>query len=102
MIIGLEELSCAEWLRELRCSVWTREGSRAPYCGPVMHKGSLSNDGERLCTKAWRAQKRGNGLKSKESRFRLDLNGYLRKVVVDSLLEEFKDRFDRTLSNLIY
>ena len=77
-------------------------------------KGAYKKAGEGLFTRACRDNTRGNGLKLKESRFRLHIrnkgftmgvvqhrNRLPREVVAAPSLEVFKARLDGALSNLV-
>jgi len=77
-------------------------------------KGAYKKDGDRLFSRVRSNRKRGNGLKLKEGRFRLDIRKkcftmrvvkhctrLLREMVDAPSLETFKDRLDRGLNNAI-
>ena len=77
-------------------------------------KGAYRKDGEGLFTRAWSDGTRGNGLKLKEGRFRLDVrkkffrmrvvrhwNRLPREAVNAPSLEVFKTRLDGALGNLV-
>ena len=77
-------------------------------------KGVYKKDGEKHFSRTCCDRTRANGFKLKESRFRLDIRKKLftmrvwnhwsklpRGVAYDLLLETFKVRLDRALSNLI-
>ena len=77
-------------------------------------KGAYRKAGEGLFTRAWSDRTRGNGLKLKEGRFRLDIRKKFftvrvvrhwhrlpREVVDAPSLEVFKARLDGALGNLV-
>jgi len=77
-------------------------------------KGGYERAGEGLFARAWSDGTRGNGIKLKEGRFRLDTRKELfpvrvvrhwhrlpRDVVAAPSLVVFKARLNRTLSNLV-
>jgi len=77
-------------------------------------KEVYKKDGEKHFTRACSDRTSGNGFKLKEDRFRLDIRKELfmmvvvkhwhrlpREVVDAPLLEVFRARFDRALSNLV-
>jgi len=77
-------------------------------------KGACKIDGDKLFSRACCNRTRGNGVKLKEGRFRLDVrkkfftvrvvkhwNKFPREAVEAPSLETFKVRLDGTLSNLV-
>jgi len=78
-------------------------------------KGAYKKDGDKLFSRACCDRTRGNGIKLKEGRFRLDIRKKFfrmrvvkhwtrlpREVVGAPPLETFRIRLDGALSNLIY
>ncbi|KFO54209.1 hypothetical protein N302_00830, partial [Corvus brachyrhynchos] len=115
MIRGMEHLSYEERLREL--GLFSLENRRLQGDLLVAFqylKGIYKKDGEGLFTRACIDRTRGNGLKLKESRFRLDIrkksftvrvvrywHRLPREVVDVPFMELFKARLDGALSNLV-
>ncbi|KAK4830834.1 hypothetical protein QYF61_013763 [Mycteria americana] len=114
MIMGLQHLSHEERLRKLELSGLEKTRLRGDLIAAFQYiKGACKKDGERLFTKCC-SNRRGNGFKPKEGRFRLDIrkkcftlrvvkhwNRLPREVVDAPSPEVFKVRLDRALSNLI-
>ncbi|GAB0204051.1 hypothetical protein GRJ2_002870700 [Grus japonensis] len=115
VIRGLEHLSYEERLRELGLfnleKRWLQGGLIAAF---QYLKGAYRKDGEGLFTRACSDRTRGNALKLKEGRFRLDIrkkfftvrmvrhwNRLPREVVDSPSLEVFKARLDGALGNLV-
>jgi len=114
MIRGLEHLRCEDRLRELglfsleKRRLW---GDLIAACQYM--NGAYKKDEDKLFSRAC-CNTRGNGLKLKEGRFRLDIrkrfftmrvvkhwHGLYREVVDAPCLDTFKARLDGALSNLI-
>ncbi|GAB0183836.1 hypothetical protein GRJ2_000848900 [Grus japonensis] len=115
MIRGLEHLSYEDRLRELglfsleKRRLWGDLTAAFQYL-----KGAYEKAGEGRFTRPWSDRTRGNGLKPKEGRFRLDVrkkfftvrvvrywNRLPREVVDAPSLEVFKARLDGALGNLV-
>ncbi|GAB0178051.1 hypothetical protein GRJ2_000270400 [Grus japonensis] len=115
MIRGLEHLSCEARLSEMGlCSLGKRRLWRDLIAAFQYLKGAYKKAGERLFTKACSDRTRGNGLKLKKGRFRLDMrkkfftmrvvrhwNRLPREAVDAPSLEVFKARLDGALGNLV-
>ncbi|GAB0187679.1 hypothetical protein GRJ2_001233200 [Grus japonensis] len=115
MIRGLEHLSYEDRLRELGSFSLGREGSSETLIAAFQYlKGAYRKSGEGLFRRACRVWTRGNGLKLKEGRFRLDIskkiftvrvvrhwNRLPREVVDAPSLEVFKARLDGALGNVV-
>ena len=113
MIRGLEHLSCEEILRELGMLSLEKRRLWEDIIEAFQY-GSYKKDGEELFTQVDNDRTRGNGLKLKEDRFRLDIRKKLfilrvvrhwhrlpREVVDAPSLEVLKARLDGALANLI-
>ncbi|GAB0183146.1 hypothetical protein GRJ2_000779900 [Grus japonensis] len=115
LIRGLEHLSYEDRLREL--GLFSLEKRRLQGDLPAAFqylKGAYKKDEDRLFSRACCNRTRGNGLKLKEDRFRLDIRKKFftmrvvkhwdrlpREVVDTPSLETFTVRLDGALSNLI-
>jgi len=116
MIRGLEHLSYEDRLRELDLISLEKRRLRRDLIVAFQYlKGAYEKDGERLFSRACCDRTRGNGLKLKEGKFRLDIrknflmvrvvkhrNRLPREVVEAPSLETFKARLHGALSNLIW
>ncbi|GAB0186777.1 hypothetical protein GRJ2_001143000 [Grus japonensis] len=116
MIRGLEQLSCEDRLKELGLFSLERrrlQGHLIAAC-QYLKEGAYKKSGEELFTKAWSDRTRGNGLKLKESRFRLSVrktfftmrvvrhwNRFPREAVEAPSLEVFKVGLDGALGSLV-
>jgi len=111
MIRGMQHLSCEERLREL--GLYSLEKRRLRGAFQYL-KRACKKAGEGLFTRARRDRTRGNNLKLKEDRFRLDIRKkslnirvvrhwkrFPRGAVDVPSLEVFKARLDGALSNLV-
>ncbi|KAK4826836.1 LOW QUALITY PROTEIN: hypothetical protein QYF61_011644, partial [Mycteria americana] len=115
MVRGLEPLCYGERLRELGLFSLEKRRLRGDLLVAFQYlKGADKKDGDRLHSRACSDRTRGNSLKLKEGRFRLDLRKKpftlrvvkpwprLPREVVDApSLETFKVRLDGALSNLL-
>ena len=111
MIQRIDHLSYGNRLRELGLfSLEKGRLSERPDSG-LSVKGSYKKEEDTFFSKLCYDRTRGNGLKLKQGRFRLDMrkkiftlsamnpwNKLLREMVDASSLETFKDRLDRALS----
>ena len=116
MIRGLEHLSYEDRLRELDLISLEKRRLRRDLIVAFQYlKGAYEKDGERLFSRACCDRTRGNELKLKEGKFRLDIrknflmvrvvkhrNRLPREVVEAPSLETFKARLHGALSNLIW
>jgi len=114
-IRGVEHLSYEERLRELGLLSLEKRRLQGDLIAVFQYlKGAHRKDRENHFSKACCDRNRSNGFKLREGRFRLDIrekfftvmvvkhwNGFPREVVEASLLETFKARLDRALSNLV-
>ncbi|GAB0182624.1 hypothetical protein GRJ2_000727700 [Grus japonensis] len=115
MIRGLEHLSYEDRLRELGLFSLEKRRVRGDLIVAFQYlKEAYRKAGEGLFTRAWSDRTRGNGLKLKEGRFRLDIrkkfftvrvvrhwNRLPREAVDAPSLEVFKARLDGALGNLV-
>ncbi|GAB0188981.1 hypothetical protein GRJ2_001363400 [Grus japonensis] len=115
MIRGLEHLSYEGRLRELGLfSLEKRRLQGDLIAAFKCLKGAYRKAGEGVFTRAWSNRTRGNGLKLKRGRFRLDIkkkfftmrvvrhwNRLPREAVDAPSLEVFKARLDGVLGNLV-
>ncbi|GAB0183625.1 hypothetical protein GRJ2_000827800 [Grus japonensis] len=115
MIRGLEHLSYEDRLRKLGLFSLEKRRLQGDLVAAFQYlKGAYKKAGEGLVTRAWSDRTRGNGLKLKEDRFKLDRRkeffsvrmvrhwNMLPKEAVDApSLEVFKARLDGALSNLV-
>ncbi|GAB0187306.1 hypothetical protein GRJ2_001195900 [Grus japonensis] len=115
MVRGLEHLSCEDRLRELGLLSLEKRRLRGDLTAAFQYlKGAYKQAGEGLFTRACGDRTRGNGLKLKEGRFRLDVrkkiftmrvvrywNGLPREAVDAPSLEVFKARLDGALGSLV-
>ncbi|KFV41079.1 hypothetical protein N328_07340, partial [Gavia stellata] len=115
MIRGLERLPYEDRLRELGLFSLEKRKLQGDLIAAFQYLKGLSKEaGEGLLTRACRDRTRGNGVKLKEGRFRLDIrkkiftvrmvrhwNRLPREVVDAPSLEAFKARLDRASSNLL-
>ncbi|KFQ73574.1 hypothetical protein N335_09187, partial [Phaethon lepturus] len=115
MIRGMEHLSLEDSLRELEMFSLEKRRLQGDLLAAFQYlRGAYKKDGDRLFSRACCDRTRGNGLKLKEGRFRLDLrkkffamrvvkpwHSLPGKVVDAPSLATFKDRLDGALSNLI-
>jgi len=115
MIRGMEHLSNKKRLRELGLFSPEKRRLRGDLVTTFQYlKEAYKEDGDKLSSRACCDRTRGNGFKSNEGRFRLDIrkkspemrvvkhwNRLPREVVDAPSLETFKVRLDRALSNLI-
>ena len=112
---GLEHLSYEDRLREFGLFSLEKRRLWGDLVAAFQYlKGADKKDGEGLFTRACSDRPRGNGLKLKEGRFRLDIgkkfftvrvmrhwNSLPGEVVDASSLAVFKARLDGALSNLV-
>ncbi|GAB0175858.1 hypothetical protein GRJ2_000051000 [Grus japonensis] len=115
LIRGLAHLSCEDRLRELGLFSLEKRRLREDLIGAFQYlKEAYKKAGEGLFTRASSDRTRGNGLKLKEGRFRLDIrkkffplrvvrhwNRLPREAVDAPSLEVFKVRLDGALGNLV-
>ncbi|GAB0182601.1 hypothetical protein GRJ2_000725400 [Grus japonensis] len=115
MIRGLEHLSYEVRLRQLGLFSLEKRRLQGDLIADLQYlKETYKKSEEGLFTRAWSDRTRGNGLKLKEGRFRLDIrkkfftvrvvrhwNRLPREVVDDPSLEVFKTRLDGALGNLV-
>ncbi|GAB0183273.1 hypothetical protein GRJ2_000792600 [Grus japonensis] len=115
MIRGLEHLSYEDRLNDLELFSLEKRRFQGDLLAAFQYlKGTCRKAGEGLFTKAWSDRTRGNGLKLKEGRFRLDIGKKLfsvsvvrhwnrlpREAVAAPSLEVFKARLDGALGNLV-
>ena len=116
MIRGLEHLHCKERLRELGLFSLEKRRLQGDLIVAFWHmKGAYKQEGERLFTRVDSDRTRGNGLKLRHGRFRLDTRrmfftqrvvmhwNRLPKEAVDApSLEAFKARLDVALGSLVW
>ncbi|GAB0185688.1 hypothetical protein GRJ2_001034100 [Grus japonensis] len=115
MIRGLEHLSYEDRLRQLGLLCLEKRRLRGDLTTAFQYlKGACKKAGEGLFTKACSDRTRGNSLKLKDGRFRLDIrkkfftmrvvrhrNRLPREAVYAPSLEVFKARLDGALGNLV-
>ncbi|GAB0177410.1 hypothetical protein GRJ2_000206200 [Grus japonensis] len=115
MMRRLQHLSYEDRLRELGLFSLEKRRLRGDLRAAFQYlKGAYRKDGEGLFTRACSDRTRGNGLKLKESRFKLDIRKKFftvrvvrhwhrlpREVVDAPSLEGFKARLDGALSSLV-
>ena len=87
MIRGLEHLSCEERLRELGLFSLEKRRLQGDLIAAFQYsKGAYKKDGDRLFIRVCYNKTRGNGLKLKEGRFRLDIR---KKFFMVSVVEHW-------------
>ncbi|GAB0189076.1 mitochondrial enolase superfamily member 1 [Grus japonensis] len=111
MTRGLEHLSYEDRLRELGLFSLEKRRLQGDLIAAFQYlKGAYRKAGEGLTTRACSDRTRGNGLKLKEGRFRLDIRKkfftvrvvrFPREVVDAPFLEACKARLDGALGNLV-
>ena len=114
MIRGLEHLSYEERLRKLGLFSLEKRRLQGDLIVAFHLKGAYKQEGEWLFMRVDSGRTRGNGLKLRQGRFRLDTRrkvfpqrvvkhwNTLSKEVVDApLLEAFKARLDMALGSLV-
>ena len=115
MIRGLEHLSYEERLRELGFFSLEKRRFRGDFTVASQYlKGAYEQEGKRLFTRVDSDRTRGNGLKLRQERFRLDIRrkffiqrvvtqwNRLSKEVVDApSLDAFKTSLDVALGSLV-
>ena len=76
MIRGLEHLSCGDRLRELVLGCLEKRGLWGDLIAAFQYlKGAYKQEGSQLFERVGNSRTRGNGLKLKEGRLRLDVRG---------------------------
>ena len=114
MIRGLEHLPCEDRLRELGLFSLEKRRLRGDLIAAFQYqKGAYKQEGSQLFKRVDNRRTRGNGLKLREGRCRLDVRGkfFAERAVrcgtaareaVDALsLELFKARLDEALGSLV-
>ena len=115
MIRGLEHLSCEERLRELGLFSLEKRRLWGDFIAAFQYlKGAYKQEGEQLFTRVDSDRTRGNGLKLRQGRFRLNIRrklftqrvvthwNRLPKDVVDAAsLEALKTKQDVALGSLV-
>jgi len=115
IIRGLEHLSCAERLRDLGLFSLEKRRLQGDLIAAFQYlKRTYKKAGEGLFTRTRSDRTRGNDLKLKKGRFRLDMwkkffmmsvvrhwNGLPREAVAAPSLAVFKATLDGALSNLV-
>ncbi|GAB0192424.1 hypothetical protein GRJ2_001707700 [Grus japonensis] len=113
MIRGLEHLSGKDRLRVGVVQSGEEKPPGRPYSSLLVPEGAYKKAGDGPFIRAWSDRTRGNGLKLKEGRFRLDIRKKFftvrvvrhwhrlpRDAVEAPSLEVFKARLDGALGNL--